>query len=229
MTIQINDPARLRAMPISEVVPTQKVRKLDVYAGVGKRSLDVLVVLLTLPVTLPLLILTALLVSLDGGSPIYVQRRVGLGGRIFKMYKFRSMVPDAERALREHLESDPEALAEWSHSQKLRRDPRVTRLGAIMRKCSLDELPQILNVLKGDMSLIGPRPMMVDQTNLYPGRAYYWMRPGISGLWQVTDRNDSAFTARAQFDDKYFYNLSFANDCSILAKTFVVVFRGTGY
>ncbi len=229
MTIQINNSAGLRALPISEVVQDQQVRKLDLYASIGKRSLDVLVVLLTLPVTLPLLLVMGLLVALDGGAPIYVQRRVGQGGRIFKMYKFRSMVTDAEGALRGHLDDNPEAQAEWRYSQKLRKDPRVTRLGAIMRKCSLDELPQILNVLKGDMSLIGPRPMMVEQTDLYPGRAYYWMRPGISGLWQVTDRNDTAFTARAQYDDKYFYNMSFASDCSILAKTFVVVFRGTGY
>ncbi|SFU07755.1 sugar transferase [Sedimentitalea nanhaiensis] len=229
MTIQINDPTRLSAMSISEVVTTQQVHRLDFYSSFGKRALDIAFVLLTLPVTLPMMILAALLISLDGGSPIYVQRRVGRGGRIFKMFKFRSMVPDAERALREHLEANPEALAEWTYSQKLRNDPRVTRLGSIMRKCSLDELPQLLNVLLGDMSLIGPRPMMVDQTNMYPGRAYYWMRPGISGLWQVTDRNDTAFTARAQYDDKYFYKLSFANDCSILAKTFVVVFRGTGY
>ncbi|MBK0327153.1 sugar transferase [Rhodobacteraceae bacterium F11138] len=229
MTIQFNDPASLNALPISKVVPSQTGRKPDIYASAGKRLLDVLVVLLTLPVTLPLMVLTAVLVSLDGGAPLYVQRRVGRGGRIFKMYKFRSMVPDAERALRKHLETDAEALAEWTHSQKLRKDPRVTPLGAILRKCSLDELPQLLNVLRGDMSLIGPRPMMVEQTNMYPGRAYYWMRPGISGLWQVTDRNDTAFTARAQYDDKYYYNLSFAADCSILAKTFVVVFRGTGY
>ncbi|MFD3190083.1 sugar transferase [Sedimentitalea sp. HM32M-2] len=191
--------------------------------------LDLAIVLLTLPVTLPLLVLTALLVSLDGSSPIYVQRRVGRQGRVFKMFKFRTMVSNADQALEAHLRDNPKARAEWDHSQKLREDPRVTRIGTMLRKCSLDELPQVLNVIIGDMSLIGPRPMMVDQTNLYPGRSYYWMRPGISGLWQVTDRNDTAFTARAQYDDKYFYNLSFANDCSILAKTFVVVFRATGY
>lgn len=178
---------------------------------------------------MPLLLLTALIVALDGHNPVYVQKRVGRDGRIFNMLKFRSMVPNADRILEAHLEADPEARIEWDHSQKLRNDPRVTRFGALIRKCSLDELPQIINVLMGDMSLIGPRPMMVGQTNLYPGQSYYWMRPGISGLWQVTDRNDTAFTARAQYDDQYFHNLSFTNDCSIIAKTFVVVLRGTGY
>ncbi len=229
MTFQINDPTRLKAVSISDVVPTPKTEKPDVYSAFGKRAMDVLVILLTAPITVPLLIVTALLVAMDGYSPVYVQKRVGRNGRVFKMFKFRTMVPNADRRLEAYLQEHPEARAEWDHSQKLRNDPRVTRLGAILRKCSLDELPQILNVLSGDMSLIGPRPMMVDQTQLYPGRSYYWMRPGISGLWQVTDRNDTAFTARAQYDDRYYYNLSFANDCLIIAKTFVVVFRGTGY
>lgn len=229
MTFQINDPTRLKAVSISDVVPSPRTRKPDFYAGLGKRALDIFVILLTAPVTLPLLVLTALIVMLDGHAPIYVQKRVGQNGRIFNMLKFRTMVPNAHQALESYLSANPEARAEWDRNQKLRHDPRVTRVGSILRKCSLDELPQILNVLIGDMALIGPRPMMVDQTNLYPGRAYYWMRPGISGLWQVTDRNETAFTARAQYDDKYFYNLSFTNDCLIMAKTFVVVFRGTGY
>ena len=229
MTFQINDPTRLKAVSISDVVPSPRTREPDFYAGAGKRALDIFVILLTAPVTLPLLVLTALIVMLDGHAPIYVQKRVGLNGRIFNMLKFRTMVPNAYQALESYLVANPEARDEWDRNQKLRHDPRVTRVGSILRKCSLDELPQILNVLIGDMALIGPRPMMVDQTNLYPGRAYYWMRPGISGLWQVTDRNETAFTARAQYDDKYFYNLSFTNDCLIMAKTFVVVFRGTGY
>ncbi len=229
MTFQINDPTRLEAVSISDVVPTPRTRKSDIYADFGKRVLDLAIVFLTAPVTLPLLLLTALVVSLDGHSPIYVQKRVGKNGRVFKMLKFRTMVPDADQALESYLEKDSDARAEWDHCQKLRDDPRVTPIGSILRKCSLDELLQIVNVVKGDMSLIGPRPMMVDQTGLYPGRSYYWMRPGISGLWQVTDRNDTAFTARAQYDDKYYYNLSLTNDCRIIAKTFVVVLRGTGY
>ena len=229
MTLQINDPTRLQAVSISDVVQTARARKPEFYAGYGKRLMDLSIILLTAPITVPLLLLTALIVALDGHNPLYVQKRVGRGGRIFKMWKFRSMVPNADHILEALLQAHPEAREEWNHSQKLRNDHRVTRFGALIRKCSLDELPQIINVLRGDMSLIGPRPMMVGQTNLYPGQCYYWMRPGISGLWQVTDRNDTAFTARAQYDDKYFHNLSFTNDCSIIAKTFVVVLLGTGY
>lgn len=229
MTFQIKYPASLEAMSISDAVHTPSLQKLDLYTGSGKRALDMLIVLLTAPLTLPLMVLTALLISLDGHSPIYVQKRIGKNGRIFNIFKFRTMVPDAEDRLQCYLAENPEAHAEWQLSQKLRHDPRVTWIGGFLRKCSLDELPQIVNVLLGDMSLIGPRPMMVDQANMYPGRAYYWMRPGISGLWQVTRRNESAFTERAQYDDKYFYNLTFKNDCSIIAKTFVVVMRGTGY
>jgi exopolysaccharide production protein ExoY len=229
MTFQINDPTRLEGVSISDVIPAPSVRRLDLYTGFGKRALDLLIVLLTAPVTVPLMLLTALVVSLDGSSPIYVQRRIGRNGRVFSMLKFRTMVRNADERLEAYLKDDPEAHLEWAYSQKLRHDPRVTRIGAILRKCSLDELPQIINVLKGDMSLIGPRPMMVDQACMYPGRSYYWVRPGISGLWQVTDRNDTAFTARAKYDDKYFYNMSFLNDCLIILKTFVVVLRGTGY
>lgn len=229
MTIHIDDPTRLQGVSISEVIPTQSTRKLDLYTGFGKRALDILIVLLTAPVTFPLMLLMAVAVSLDGGAPLYVQKRIGRNGRVFNMLKFRTMVPNADARLEAYLEAHPEARHEWTHSQKLRHDPRITSIGALLRKCSLDELPQIFNVLLGHMSLIGPRPMMVDQAGMYPGRAYYWVRPGISGLWQVTDRNDTAFTARAQYDDRYFYNMSFINDCVIILKTFVVVLRGTGY
>jgi lipopolysaccharide/colanic/teichoic acid biosynthesis glycosyltransferase len=229
MTLQINDPARLGAVSVADVAPTPRRQNPGFYSGLGKRLFDISVILLTAPVTVPLLILMAVLVSLDGHAPLYMQKRVGKGGRIFKMVKFRTMVPNAEKALEQYLASDPEARSEWDRTQKLKNDPRITRVGSVLRKCSMDELPQFWNVLTGDMSLIGPRPMMVDQANLYPGQAYYWMAPGISGLWQVSERNNAAFTARAVYDDKYFHNLSFGMDCSILLKTFVVVFRGTGY
>ncbi|MDU9006139.1 sugar transferase [Sedimentitalea todarodis] len=229
MTIQINEPTRLDGVSLSDFVPSTYGRKLDLYTGLGKRVFDIMIVLLTAPVTIPLMLFTAFLVARDGGSPIYVQKRIGKNGRIFNMYKLRTMVSNADERLAEYLSEHPQALNEWTHSQKLRHDPRVTRIGAYLRKCSLDELPQLINVFLGDMALIGPRPMMIDQENMYPGRAYYWMRPGISGLWQVTERNESAFSDRARYDDKYFYNMSFANDCKIIAKTFVVVVRGTGY
>ncbi|MFK7751200.1 MAG: sugar transferase [Sedimentitalea sp.] len=229
MTLQINDPARLDAVPLSKVAPAARRQKPDFYGAIGKRALDIAMVVLTAPVTVPMLVLMTIVVSLEGINPFYIQKRVGLGGRIFRMVKFRTMVHNADEALSAYLDANPDARSEWDHCQKLKDDPRITRVGRILRKCSMDELPQFWNVLTGDMSLIGPRPMMVDQANLYPGHSYYWMRPGISGLWQVNERNNSSFTARAGYDDKYFANMSFRADCGILAKTFVVVFRGTGY
>ncbi|MEY8830417.1 sugar transferase [Sedimentitalea sp. XS_ASV28] len=229
MSFQFPDPARLEAVSIPNIVASSSGSRLDLYTGFGKRLFELALVLIVLPILAPVMLLIALLVSLDGGSPIYIQKRIGKNGRIFRMFKFRTMVPNAEERLAEYLSAHPKALAEWNHSQKLRHDPRVTRIGAYLRKCSLDELPQLINVFLGDMAIIGPRPMMVDQENLYPGRAYYWMRPGISGLWQVTERNESAFSDRARYDDKYFYNMTFVNDCKIIVKTFVVVVRGTGY
>jgi exopolysaccharide production protein ExoY len=139
------------------------------------------------------------------------------------------MVCDAETRLAEHLARSPEAQAEWDHTQKLKCDPRITVFGNFLRKTSLDELPQLWNVLKGDMSLVGPRPMMAGQQGLYPGLAYYALRPGITGSWQVSDRNASSFAARADFDNAYEETLSFMGDLHILAATVGVVLRGTGY
>jgi lipopolysaccharide/colanic/teichoic acid biosynthesis glycosyltransferase len=206
-----------------------QVGESSVYRAVGKTIFDYLLVLASLPVVLPLIGLLAILVSLDGASPFYRQRRVGRNGKIFNILKLRTMVPDAEHILHKHLENDSEALREWDHMQKLRHDPRITRLGCILRKTSLDELPQLWNVLCGDMSLIGPRPMMVDQRALYPGTAYYQMRPGITGLWQVSDRNQSSFAERATFDVDYYNSLSLKSDLSIFMRTIGVVLRGTGY
>ena len=198
------------------------------YAAGLKRALDVLLVLLaSLPVLLVLLPLMAA-VALDGRSPLYVQERVGRGGRRFRMWKLRSMVPDAEAVLRDTLARDPALRAEWDHHQKLRRDPRITPVGRLIRKASLDELPQLWNVLRGDMSLVGPRPMMPDQEALYPGREYFAMRPGLTGLWQVAARHDTGFSERADFDRRYFQALSFRTDLRVLAQTVRVVLRGTG-
>jgi lipopolysaccharide/colanic/teichoic acid biosynthesis glycosyltransferase len=144
------------------------------------------------------------------------------------MLKIRTMVPDAETRLAAHLESDPEARQEWDSLQKLRRDPRVTRFGQFLRKSSLDELPQLWNVLKGDMSLVGPRPMMQNQRTLYPGQAYFAMRPGITGLWQISDRNRTTFADRALYDTLYRQQLGFWTDLRIIFATLRVVLRGTG-
>jgi lipopolysaccharide/colanic/teichoic acid biosynthesis glycosyltransferase len=200
-----------------------------IYPAVLKRSLDVLMIVLALPVALPLIGLMALLVALDGASPFYRQKRVGRGGQVFGLLKIRTMVPDADAQLEAYLARNPEARREWDETQKLKCDPRITRVGRLLRKTSLDELPQLWNVLKGEMSIVGPRPMMVDQQALYPGQAYYRLRPGITGPWQVSDRNNCSFAGRAKYDADYEADLSFATDLSILLRTVSVVVRGTGY
>jgi lipopolysaccharide/colanic/teichoic acid biosynthesis glycosyltransferase len=139
------------------------------------------------------------------------------------------MVTDADALLEQTLASDPGVRKEWNDKQKLTDDPRITRIGRIVRKTSLDELPQLFNVLKGDMSLVGPRPMMLCQQPLYPGSAYYELRPGVSGPWQISDRNSSSFAARADFDDEYLAGLSFKTDMVIIARTIGTVLRCTGH
>jgi lipopolysaccharide/colanic/teichoic acid biosynthesis glycosyltransferase len=180
-------------------------------------------------VILPLIALLALLISLDGHSPFYRQKRLGRHGRIFTLWKLRSMVAGADARLEAHLTADPVARAEWTLTQKLKEDPRITRIGRFLRKSSADELPQLWNVLRGDMSLVGPRPMMPDQASLYPGTAYYALRPGITGSWQVSARNDSSFADRARFDTDYERRVSAATDLAILLATVRVVLRGTGH
>lgn len=199
------------------------------YRDTVKRMLDLAgVAILALP-ALVLLVLTAAVVALDGKSPIYRQERVGRNGKIFYLWKIRSMVPDADQKLEAYLASNPEARAEWDHHQKLKHDPRITRVGRIIRKTSLDELPQLLNVLAGDMSLVGPRPMMRNQRELYPGHAYYEVRPGITGFWQVSDRNETSFAERALFDTRYYNQMSLLTDLVIMIRTIGVVLNPTGH
>jgi exopolysaccharide production protein ExoY len=199
------------------------------YRNGLKRAFDLAVVLAALPAVLPLVLLLALLVALDGGRPFYVQTRLGHGGRVFRMWKLRSMVWDADARLRAHLDACPTARAEWESTQKLKRDPRITRFGRLIRRSSLDELPQLWNVLKGDMSLVGPRPMMPGQRALYPGTAYFDLRPGLTGPWQVSERNATSFADRARFDAEYDRSLSFVTDLRLILATIRVVLRATGY
>ena len=193
-----------------------------------KRALDIFLVVLALPFVLPTTIILATLIAARGHSPFYRQARLGRGGKVFTMWKLRTMVPDADKRLKEYLAGSDAARQEWETFQKLRNDPRITQLGHFLRRSSLDELPQLWNVLKGDMSLVGPRPMMPEQSVLYPGHAYYVLRPGLTGLWQVSDRNSSTFAQRAEFDAAYDRMLSFATDVKVLFATVGVVFRCTG-
>lgn len=198
------------------------------YTRIGKRALDVLLVLLVAPIILPVVLLCALAIRMDGGPAFFVQKRLGQGGRAFPILKLRTMVVDAEARLREHISANPDARAEWEINQKLKTDPRITAVGRFLRRTSLDELPQFWNVLRGDMSLIGPRPMTVSQGPLYPDYAYYLVRPGVSGPWQVTDRHETTFAERAIYDNAYVRGLSFWGDVRILSKTIMVVLRCTG-
>lgn len=193
-----------------------------------KRVIDLTIVLFALPFLLPFLLIAGMLIALDGHSPLFLQERVGMHGKRFKMWKFRTMVPDAEARLEQYLNENAEARAEWQDKQKLSNDPRCTAIGRILRRTSMDELPQLINVLLGDMSLVGPRPMMPSQQALYPGHAYYRLRPGVTGSWQVSARNETSFAARATFDDEYEAKISFATDAGIIARTVGVVLRGTG-
>ncbi len=200
----------------------------DVYKLFFKRPLDVVLVCISAPFALILVAVFAGLVSLSGGRPFYCQDRLGRGGRHFRMWKIRSMVVDADAILADYLTANPEKAEEWDDKQKLENDPRVTWLGRFVRRTSLDELPQLWNVLCGDMSLVGPRPMMVNQADLYPGKAYYRLRPGLTGTWQISERNDVSFGSRANFDASYEANLSFRSDARIILETVRVVCRGTG-
>ena len=217
----------LRTLTVVEPVQTSKRRP---YRNFGKRLLDTIAIVASLPFALPVIGLCALALWMEDGTPFYTQKRLGRNGKRFSILKLRTMVLDADQVLEEYLASDPKMRAEWDTLQKLKDDPRVTRVGAFLRATSLDELPQLLNVLKGDMSLVGPRPMMVEQEEMYGDmRAYAALRPGITGLWQVSARNGNTFRYRNEVDAAYERSLTLGKDLTILVKTIGVVMRRTGY
>jgi len=237
MTVQTEIPAAPARLVPARTAPdpsnfTHKRRSrrypVRAYGHVGKRVLDLAIVLAAAPVALMIVAVFAPLIMLDGGSPFFSQARVGRRGRVYRMLKLRSMVKNAEERLEAYLAADPERRREWDETQKLRHDPRITRIGCFMRKMSIDELPQLWNVLRGDMSIVGPRPMMPSQRPLYPGTAYYALRPGITGLWQIQARNASSFADRGEYDARYFRTLSLRTDLRIILQTVQVVLRGTG-
>lgn len=205
----------------------RKARSRSLYFA-AKRCFDVSVTLFAAPAALMIVGVCALLIWLNGGKAFFCQPRVGKGGRVFNLWKLRTMAPDADKRLHEHLAADPDARAEWESKQKLQDDPRITRLGRYLRKYSIDELPQLFNVLAGDMSLVGPRPMLPEQRQHYPGTAYFNLRPGLTGLWQISERNGCTFVERALHDTRYSVMMSFSADLWILFLTPMVVLKGTG-
>jgi len=194
----------------------------------AKRCFDVAFTVAVAPFAIAVIAVAAMLVRLDGGTAFYSQMRIGKNGSAFRLWKLRSMYPDADRKLEAYLAANPDARIEWNTHQKLRNDPRITRVGRVLRKYSIDELPQLLNVFRGEMSLVGPRPIMLNQRQDYPGTAYYTMQPGLTGLWQISERNGCTFAERAQHDNAYAVAMSFTMDMEIMARTALVVFRGTG-
>ena len=195
-----------------------------------KRTFDIIMSFILLILFAPLFLYLIIKIRKDGGKAIYIQTRIGRNGKAFPCYKFRTMQIDAAEILKGLLDSDKVILEEWNASFKLKDDPRVTDIGKFLRRTSLDELPQLWNVLRGDMSLVGPRPIIRQELKFYEDDlAYYYMvRPGLSGLWQVSGRSDTDYETRVYLDSWYVKNWSLWNDIIILAKTVNVVLKGRG-
>lgn len=196
-----------------------------------KRFLDIIICLLGMPVVIPVGLILALFIYLNSpGKPIYRQERIGKDGKPFMLYKFRTMVNGADKLLDEYLRNNPDMAMEWSKSQKLRNDPRLTSAGKFLRKTSLDELPQILNILQGNMTLVGPRPIVAEEKERY-GRyfqEYCEVYPGLTGLWQISGRNNTTYVQRVAYDHYYINNWTIWLDMWILVKTIPLTIKGHG-
>jgi lipopolysaccharide/colanic/teichoic acid biosynthesis glycosyltransferase len=195
------------------------------------RALDIAIAFSAIVILLPLLILIVAALKMTSPGPVlFAHRRVGAGGRIFPCYKFRSMVVNSAELLERHLAENPDARAEWARDQKLRDDPRVTRVGRILRRTSFDELPQIFNVLRGDMSIVGPRPIVEAEMIRYRQYIHEYMavKPGITGLWQISGRNDTTYRRRVALDTAYARSRSIQLDVAIIARTVPAVLFGSG-
>ena len=201
------------------------------WSRVTKRAMDFVFALGGAALILPLVAIISALIKLTSRGPVfYCQERIGEGGRTFRAWKFRTMIENADALLEQYLESDPELRAEWAATHKLRSDPRVTKIGKLLRQTSLDELPQIWNVIWGEMSLVGPRPIVHDEAVKYGEELdlYRKVRPGITGLWQVSGRSDTTYAGRVAMDVHYVRNWSVWLDVYLLAKTVGVVLRKQG-
>ncbi len=196
-----------------------------------KRTFDILLAALLLIPAIPVALMVAIAIKIESRGPVFfVHDRIGRNGRRFRLWKFRSMVTDAGRALSEYLDSHPPARLEWERAHKLKDDPRVTRVGRLLRRSSLDELPQIVSVLLGQMSLVGPRPIVESEIGKYGDEfsLYTAVRPGLTGLWQVSGRTDTSYRQRVALDSAYITNWHFSGDLKILLRTIHVVIFGHG-
>ena len=197
----------------------------------AKRAMDIAIAGAALLVALPFFLVVGALVRADGGPAFFAHPRVGRGGKLFGCLKFRSMVVDSQARLEALLAADPAARAEWEATRKLKNDPRITRVGRFLRATSLDELPQLINVLKGEMSIVGPRPVTQSELDSYYGAAaahYLTVRPGITGLWQVSGRSETSYDQRVALDVAYVSQASLLADIRILLKTPAAVLSRRG-
>ncbi|AZT91534.1 sugar transferase [Caldicellulosiruptor changbaiensis] len=203
----------------------------DTNWGRVKRLIDLFVSTIAFIIALPLFLIIAIAIKIDSKGPIfYIQDRIGLHGKLFKLYKFRTMVVNADKLLEELFKQNPELEREYRINHKLKNDPRITRVGKILRKFSLDELPQLLNIIKGDMSLVGPRPYMPKEIKECEGYEEILWRvpPGLTGLWQISGRASTDFSTRLKMDEYYIMNWSFWLDIEILIKTIPAVLKKDG-
>jgi exopolysaccharide production protein ExoY len=206
-------------------------RPARVVGGGFKRGFDLAAALTAILLLLPMFCLIAVAIKLwDRGPVFYRHRRIGLGGASFDCLKFRSMVVNGDEVLSRHLAANSAAAREWEQSRKLKNDPRITPLGASMRKTSIDELPQLVNILRGEMSFVGPRPIVTAEVPKYGDAIGHYLcaRPGLTGPWQVSGRNDVDYATRVALDREYVEDWSFRRDVSIIAKTARVVVTARG-
>lgn len=200
------------------------------YRKYGKRLFDISFALMLLPVFVPIILMLCIILRCGGRQVFFGHQRVGLNGQVFRCWKLRTMVADADERLHAHLKSNPKAAKEWAERHKLTSDPRITRFGKFLRQTSLDELPQIWNVLKGEMGWVGPRPVVEAELVKYGSGVSHYLaqKPGVTGVWQISGRNRLSYRERVAMDCDYLRRMSFLRDISILARTWRVVVKRTG-
>lgn len=202
----------------------------NAYQRGGKRCLDLFFALVLLPLLVPVIAILAILNTVNFGSPFFGHKRIGRNGKVFTCWKLRTMRPNAQSLLAEHLAENPIAATEWKRTQKLENDPRVTSFGLFLRRTSLDELPQIWNVIRGEMSLVGPRPITQNELSRYGNSAaeYLAARPGVTGVWQVYGRANGCYKERVRMDTFYCRAITIHHDLILIAMTLFVLLRTTG-
>ena len=221
----------ITSVAAASVAVSQPVQTSSVYSRFGKRFFDLALVAISAPIILPVVAVLWLWVRKDGGAGFFSHMRVGKDGKEFPCLKIRTMVVDAETQLERYLSENPEEREVWNREFKLKNDPRITQIGRVLRATSLDELPQVFNVLRGEMSFVGPRPVPRKELEMYGKQVGYYqaVRPGVTGLWQVSGRNDISYDERINLDRQYALSHTFSKDLNILLRTVKVVLGKTGY